>query len=55
MQMTPEEFETTKAIFDFAKKGLRNDESLGDFLVDIGAKLVALGVRENKELRKVAE
>jgi hypothetical protein len=49
--MSEEEFETTKAIFDIAKKGLVNDETLGDFLVEIGSNLVALGVREKKETR----
>ena len=53
--MTKDEFEATKMIFEFAKRGLANDQELGNFLIDIGAKLVALGVRENKELRKAAE
>lgn len=49
--MTEADFADTVAIFKAAIKGIRNDESLGDFLVELGASLVALGVQEQKHVR----
>lgn len=46
--MTDEDFKATLAIFEAAKKGIRNDESLGKFLIELGSSLVALGVQETK-------
>ena len=46
--MSEEDFEDTKRIFKVALKGIRNDAGLGDFLVELGASLVALGVQEDK-------
>jgi hypothetical protein len=51
--MKPDEFEAVQAMFEFAKRGLRNDQKLGDFLVEVGAQIVALGVRENQEQREL--
>ena len=46
--MSEEDFRQTQAIFEAARRGMRNDARLGDFLVRLGAELVALGVQENK-------
>lgn len=51
--MNEQDFKDTLAIFEFAKRGIRNDETLGDFLVELGSSLVALGVQENKRIGKV--
>jgi hypothetical protein len=50
--MNEHDFAELPNVFKAALKGIRNDETLGDFLVELGASLVALGVQENKSQRQ---
>jgi hypothetical protein len=50
--MTDKDFRTTLKIFDVAKAGIRNDESLGEYLMDLGAALLHLGVQEISRARE---
>jgi hypothetical protein len=50
--MSEKDFKDTLRIFEFAAKGIRNDASLGDFLVKLGSELVALGVQELQRARE---
>jgi hypothetical protein len=45
--MSDKDFKTTIKIFQVAATKIRNDETLGEWLIDLGASLVALGVQEN--------
>ena len=42
--MTTEQFDQLQIIFDRAKAEAPNDETLGDWLINLGGVLIALGV-----------
>jgi hypothetical protein len=44
--MSEKDFKDTLRIFEVAARGIRNDESLGGYLMELGAALVHLGVQE---------
>jgi hypothetical protein len=44
--MNEKDFKTLKKVFVVAQMGLKNDEHLGDWLVELGACLIALGVQQ---------
>jgi hypothetical protein len=53
--MSEKDFKDTLRIFDVAKKGIRNDASLGEFLIDLGAALMHLGVQEISRAREATK